>query len=282
MKPILKWAGGKGKSDILPKLTGLIKPLLTGENKYYEPFVGSGAVAFSLEYPKTVIGDKNFELPNVYREVRDEPEKLLTDLREHQVEHDKDKAMWYRIIRGLDCHDDWPWYYTKSTVAARTLYLNRVCFNGLYRVNKKGRFNTPLGRTISGKSPDIIQEQKILELNKFLQTVDIREGDFEGIMSDVKADDVAYFDPPYDYENVPTGFTMYQPDGFTREDLVRLKNYCDYLVSIGCKVIISNNDTQFVRELFTGYDFIELETKRSINPESPNRRIGKEVIIYKV
>lgn len=280
MKPILKWAGGK--KNALKDLLALIQPLLTGENTYYEPFVGGGAVAFALEYPKTVIGDKNFELPNVYREIKDEPDALLKDLKEHQVEHEKNAKMWYSIIRSLDTYIDWPWYYTKSTVAARTIYLNRVGFNGLYRVNKKGKFNVPLGRTISGKAPDIVQEERLTALHDYLQSVDIREGDFEQTVADAKAGDVLYFDPPYDYQNVPTGFTMYQPDGFTQEDLKRLRKICDDLVERGCKVILSNNDTDFVRETFSGYSFKEIETKRSINPESPHRRIGKEVIIYKV
>lgn len=276
MKPILKWVGGK--TQLLQELVPLIQPYLK-DNTYYEPFVGGGALAFALEYPNTIIGDMNSELTEMYESIRDHPQELLSDLREHQTNHN---AQWYHMIRGLD-RTGGIRQLTKWCRAARTIYLNKTCFNGLYRVNSKGYFNSPMGRTTNGVTPDIVQEDKILEMSRFLQTVQVRNCSYIDCVADAKPGDVVYFDPPYDKgtEIKTAGFVGYQKEGFTHDDLLLLKETCDALARKGCHVVISNNDTEFVRDLFKDYDIREVSAKRSINCKGSDRNNGKELIITK-
>lgn len=276
MKPILKWPGGK--AQLLPELKKYITPELLKGNMYIEPFIGGGALAFDLEHPNTVISDINPELTNLYQIVRDKPEVLIDRLKEHQEKHCE--AHYYEV-RSLDRWADFK-YIVPATRAARTVYLNKTCFNGLYRVNSKGYFNSPIGRSSSGKTPDIVQADAIRDLSKFLQTVDIRTGDYRTIINDTHPlpGTVIYLDPPYDPgEEISTsGFVGYQKEGWTREDLKLMKSECDYWSRLGCKIVVSNNDTPFVRELFSDWEIHEVEVRRSINRNGDGRK-GKEVII---
>jgi DNA adenine methylase len=162
------------------------------------------------------------------------------------------------------------------------VYLNKTCFNGLYRVNSKGYFNSPIGRSSSGKAPDIVQEDTIREMSKFLQTVDIKAGDYRAIVNDWKPmpGDVIYLDPPFEPgEEISTsGFVSYQKEGWSQEDLKLLKSECDYWSRLGAKVIVSNNDTPFVRDLFSDWEIHAVDARRSINRNGKGRK-GKEVII---
>lgn len=275
MEPILRWAGGK--RQLLNDICAIINSVLTEKNKYYEPFIGGGSIAFSISHKKTIINDFNPELINVYKVVRDNPIELITALKEHQNNHCKE---YYYKIRELD---RMPNYLELSQIdkAARIIYLNKTCYNGLYRVNSKGYFNVPIGR--NSTVPDVVMENKILELSKFLNSknVEIRRGDFENCIVDAKKNDVIYFDPPYDYEDT-NGFTSYNENGFSRNDLVRLKDLCIKLIKKGCKVIVSNNDTEFVNKIFANDYFIikHIEAKRYINCDGQKRSHVKEVIIY--
>lgn len=274
MIPVVKWLGGK--RGMLKELKEIITPELLEGNTYYEVFAGGAALALDLEHKDTVLNDLNSELINMYTVIRDNPEELIKLLKEHQEKHCED---WFYFIRGLDKSGDLD-YLTAECKAARTIYLNKTCFNGLYRVNKKGFFNSPIGKTSSGKMPDIVQEDNIRELSKFLKTVTLCNEDFESIAKKATKGSVLFFDPPYDTdEDIKTdGFVGYQKEGWTREDTKRLKATCDELVNRGCKVVITNNDTEFVRELFKDYIIKEVEVKRSINRDG-NKRKGKEVII---
>ena len=278
MKPILKWAGSK--LQLLAELKKYITPELLAGNRYIEPFIGGGALAFDLEHPNTVISDLNPELTNLYQIVRDIPEVLIDLLKEHQEKHCE--AHYYEI-RDLDRQTDFK-YIAPATRAARTIYLNKTCFNGLYRVNSKGYFNSPIGRSSSGKTPDIVQADAIRDLSKFLQTVDIRTGDYRTVINDIHPllGTVIYLDPPYDPgEEISTGgFVGYQKEGWTREDLKLMKSECDYWSRLSCKIVVSNNDTPFVRELFSGWEIHEVDVRRSINRNGDGRK-GKEVIITK-
>lgn len=151
----------------------------------------------------------------------------------------------------------------------------------VYRVNSKGQFNSPIGRTSSGKPPDIVQENLIREMSKFLKTVQFYCGDYREHLDSVKNGDVVFFDPPYDQdESISSeGFVGYQKEGWTRKNLEELKKVCDDLSSRGVKVVLTNNDTEFVRNLFAEYNFKKVEVKRSINRDG-NKRKGKEIIIY--
>lgn len=275
MEPILRWAGGK--RQLLNDICDIINSVLTEKNKYYEPFIGGGSIAFSISHSKTIINDFNLELINVYKVVRDTPNELIDVLKMHQSNHCKE---YYYKIRKLD---RLPNYSELSSIdkAARIIYLNKTCYNGLYRVNSKGYFNVPIGR--NSTIPDVVMENKIIELSKFLKSknVEIRRGDFENCTTDAKKNDVIYFDPPYDYED-NNGFTSYNENGFSRNDLIRLRDLCIKLIKKGCKVIISNNDTEFVNEIFTNDYFTikHIEAKRYINCDGRKRSHVKEVIIY--
>ena len=275
MKPVIKWVGGK--TQLLKELKEIIIPVLKEDSYYYEPFCGGAALALDLEHKNTILNDLNSELINMYRVIRDNSEELISELKRFQNSHN---AEFYYHIRNLDRTDALS-KMSDVVKAARTIYLNKTCFNGLYRVNSKGQFNSPIGRTSSGKTPDIVQEDLIREMSKFLKTVQFHNGDYRESLVHAKNGDVVFFDPPYDQdESISSeGFVGYQKEGWTRENLKELKQLCDELVFRGCKVIISNNDTEFVRKLFAGYNFREVEVKRSINRDG-NKRKGKELIIY--
>ena len=275
MKPVIKWVGGK--TQLLKELKEIIIPALKEDSYYYEPFCGGAALALDLEHKNTILNDLNSELINMYKVIRDNSEELITELKCFQNSHN---AEFYYHIRNLDRTDALS-KMSDVVKAARTIYLNKTCFNGLYRVNSKGQFNSPIGRTSSGKTPDIVQEDLIREMSKFLKTVQFHNGDYKDCLATTKNGDVVFFDPPYDQdESISSeGFVGYQKEGWTRKDLEELKTACDELSSRGVKVVLTNNDTEFVRKLFAGYNFREVEVKRSINRDG-NKRKGKELIIY--
>lgn len=281
MKPILKWAGGK--SALIPELKKYITPELLEGNRYIEPFIGGGALAFELVHKSTTIGDLNAELINLYEVVKTDPEGLIKELKNHQsfAVIDEFAEDHYYEVRAWD-RDKYFELMSPVMKAARTVYLNKTCFNGLYRVNSKGYFNSPIGRSSSGKAPDIVQEDTIREMSKFLQTVDIKAGDYRAIVNDWKpmSGDVIYLDPPFEPgEEISTsGFVSYQKEGWSQEDLKLLKSECDYWSRLGAKVIISNNDTPFVRDLFSDWEIHAVDARRSINRNGKGRK-GKEVII---
>lgn len=275
MKPVIKWVGGK--TQLLKELKEIIIPVLKEDSYYYEPFCGGAALALDLEHKNTILNDLNSELINMYRVIKHKPEELIAELKCFQNSHN---AEFYYHIRNLDRTDALS-KMSDVAKAARTIYLNKTCFNGLYRVNSKGQFNSPIGRTSSGKTPDIVQEDLIREMSKFLKTVQFHNGDYRECLVHAKNGDVVFFDPPYDQdESISSeGFVGYQKEGWTRKDLEELKTVCDELSIRGVKVVLTNNDTEFVRELFAEYNFREVEVKRSINRDG-NKRKGKELIIY--
>ena len=275
MKPVIKWVGGK--TQLLKELKEIIIPALKEDSYYYEPFCGGAALALDLEHKNTILNDLNSELINMYKVIRDNSEELIAELKRFQNSHN---AEFYYHIRNLDRTDALS-KMSDVMKAARTIYLNKTCFNGLYRVNSKGQFNSPIGRTSSGKTPDIVQEDLIREMSEFLKTVQFHNGDYRESLVHAKNGDIVFFDPPYDQdESISSeGFVGYQKEGWTRKDLEELKTVCDELSIRGVKVVLTNNDTEFVRKLFTGYNFREVEVKRSINRDG-NKRKGKELIIY--
>ena len=281
MKPILKWAGSK--LQLLAELKKYITPELLKGNRYIEPFIGGGALAFDLEHPNTTIADLNPELTNLYNVVKKQPDLLIKELKKHQqmcccVNTAKD---WYYEVRAWD-RDPGFWDRPEEEIAARTVYLNKTCFNGLYRVNSKGYFNSPIGRSSSGKIPDIVQEEAIRELHDFLQTVDIKTGDYRTVVNDWKPDhnSIIFLVPPYikDEDIKTDGFVGYTKEGWSVQDLEIMKSECDYWAGLGAKIIITNNDTKFVRELFKDWKIHPVDVRRSINRDGANRK-GKEIII---
>lgn len=277
MKPFLKWAGGKRQ------LISYIQEFINKNNitncTYYEPFIGGGSVFFELGHNKCVINDLNAEIINVYKVIKSNPEELIKKLKIHAQNHSKD---YFYAVRAIDREEQ---YKKMNSIdrAARTIYLNKTCYNGLYRVNKNGFFNTPIGRYAN---PLICDENNINEVSNYLKNnnIKITSFDFEKSVSSAKAGDWIYFDPPYDYER--TGFVNYVKEGFSHDDLIRMKLLCDKLISKGCYVLISNNDTAFVRNLFTSnknyeivYSTKTIKANRNINSKKERKKVD-EVLIY--
>lgn len=280
MRPFLKWAGGK--RQILSHIKQYINNEVMSEHAtYYEPFIGGGSVFFDLARDNCVINDFNAEIVNVYKVIKEHPTGLIRMLKVHQK---NDSKNYFYLIRNMDKD---PKFTKMGNVkkAARTIYLNKTCFNGLFRVNREGYFNTPRGKYIN---PLICDEKNILEISKFLneKNIQILNCDFEEACPNAGVGDYVYLDPPYDYED-ESGFVSYNAQGFTRLDLVRMKDFCDRLIENGCIVLISNNDTSFIRQLFACdnyqivYEINQVDANRNINSSAGKRANKvKEVLIY--
>ena len=281
MKPVLKWAGGK--RQLMDALMSFINKDTIGNGRYFEPFFGGGSLFFNLEVNNAVINDFNKEIVNVYNVIKNDPETLIKLLHKHEAKNNPD---YFYEIRAKDRSKVFsnPHIYSDTYKASRTIYLNKTCFNGLYRVNSKGFFNVPFASYVH---PLICDEKNIREISKFLNesNTQILNGDFEDAVKEAKCGDFIYFDPPYDYEN-KKGFVGYVKEGFSHDDLLRLKRVCDDLINRGCKVLISNNDTAFVRKTFKGdnfkvvYETKKLKANRSINCKGNKRKNAEEVLIY--
>lgn len=277
MRPFLKWAGGK--RQLLPYIKEYINEDALNGVKFYEPFIGGGSLFFHLQHGNSVINDFNAEIVNCYKVIKTAPKKLIKQLKVHQENHCKE---YFYKIRSMDRTGEID-NMTNVEKAARTIYLNRTCYNGLYRVNLVGQFNTPIGRYAN---PLICDEENILEISNFLKEnkTTIRCCDFAEAVKDAKEGDWVYFDPPYDYEG--GGFVGYVKEGFSHADLERLKDTCDELISKGCQVLVSNNDTKFVRKTFSSDNYeIVYETKvikanRNINSKRSKRKKVDEVLIH--
>ncbi len=288
MKPFVKWAGGK--RQILKYIRKFIDNSHEENNNdftYIEPFLGGGAVFFDLLHKKAIINDLNSDLINAYEIIKSDKYKALIEaLKELDVQYRENPDEFYYDKRSEDREDGWPDKYDKVHRAARMIFLNRTCYNGLYRVNSKGQFNTPIGRY---SNPLICDENNIEEIHNFLKDNDVQiyNYSYEKVIDMAKENDIIYIDPPYDYED-DDGFTKYQMDGFTFEDFKKLKTYCDKALERGAYVIISNNATTRVVELFDDpkykvyYDPNRLNTKRMINCNASERNTGKEIIFWGV
>lgn len=271
VQPVLKWAGGKRQ------LVEVIKKYMPAHfSRYYEPFVGAGAVLLDIQPKDAVINDYNKELINVYEVVRDEPEQLIKLLKIHERKHSKE---YYYIIRGKDRNQNDFDRQSAVEMAARTVYLNKTCYNGLFRLNANGFFNTPIGRYTR---PSIVSSDKIRNLSRYLNSVHIiiRNGDFEQSLYDVSRNDFVYLDPPYHPVSRTSTFTNYTSTGFSFEEQKRLREVCDKMTRDGVKFLESNSDTPEIRSLYKNYSIVPITARRSINPTADKgARIG-ELLIY--
>lgn len=278
MKPYLRWAGGK--TQIVGKIKSIIDENFHQDNTFYEPFVGGGAVFLSLNANKVVINDYNEELINCYRVVKDDLDTLIKLLMEMERAHKKSpNGDFYYEVRKWDRDPDYHFKRSIAERAARLIYLNKSCFNGLYRVNSKGFFNTPIGRPNILK---IINEENLKSVSEYLNKskIKILNGDFEKAIRTAKAGDFIYFDPPYDYNE--KGFTQYTITNKKSYSIERLKTVSDKLVERGCKVLISNNDTNKVRQLFSSnhYKIEQIEVQRFISSKISSRKKVSEILIF--
>ncbi|MCK4441650.1 MAG: Dam family site-specific DNA-(adenine-N6)-methyltransferase, partial [Sulfurovaceae bacterium] len=244
----------------------------------YEPFVGGGAVFFELfsrgllQNKKVILSDINIELVNTYNIIKNNPFELISKLEEYKEQHSKD---FYYKIRELDRDKDYE-KLDDITKATRFIYLNKTCFNGLYRVNKKGYFNTPMG---SYKNPNVADKDTILRASEALQNVKIVRHSFKEVLKKVKQDDLIYFDPPYYPLNDTSNFTSYDSNCFLEDEQFELFDIFDKLSDIGTKVIQSNSDTKFIKGLYKNYDIKIVNANRFINSKSNGRGKITEVLI---
>lgn len=271
-KPFVKWAGGKN---------GLINSLISfipkNFNSYFETFVGGGALFFYLKNlnilnsKKIYLNDKNTELINAYKQIKINPNKLLEELEILKNNHSKE---YFYKIRNLDRDFD---FYSLSEFfrAARFIYLNKTCFNGLCRYNAKGNFNTPIG---SYKNPKIYDKDLIFSVHKVLKNVSITNKDFEVVSLKAKKGDFVYFDPPYYPLNKTSSFVSYT-DNFSANEQIRLYKLFKMLDCEGIKVLQSNSNTDFIKELYKDFEIIEVISKRAINCKGDKRGKITELII---
>ncbi len=269
-KPFVKWAGGK--RSIIDKL---IKLVPEDYKTYYEPFVGGGALLFELQPKKAVINDYNSELMNVFECIKDEDKfsNMCNELNKHETNHSEE---YYYKIRDLDRNKTKFNKLADYKRAARTIYLNKACFNGLYRVNSKNEFNVPFGKknkvnTYDGPNLGIIH--CLLNFNDIkLQSID-----FEESVKTAKKGDFIYFDPPYDSDT--TTFNSYTENGFGKDEQKRLSEVFKDLDKRGCYVMLSNYNTKLIKELYEGYNFHHITAQRNIGASAKNRGTVEEVII---
>ena len=287
MKPFVKWAGGK--RQILTRITEYIYDAIGDDTnktfRYIEPFLGGGAVLFDLAPRKAIINDLNEDLINAYRVIKsNEYLALIELLKDYKRRYEEDKDGVYYETRQLDRDPEWLEGASDVERAARMIFLNKTCYNGLYRVNNKGQFNTPIGRYMN---PTICDDLTITDDHNYLVSNDIQimTGSYEHAINKAKDGDIIYIDPPYDYQD-DDGFTKYQMQGFTFEDFRRLKLVCDRAIDKGAIIILSNNATAKVIALFEedprykiSYYSEQFSSLRTINSKVAERKTGNEIII---
>lgn len=268
-KPFVKWVGGK--KQLLEKLESYMPKTY---NNYYEPFIGGGALLFDVQPSKAVINDVNVQLLNIYRQLKFDCKAVITAVNTlDSVPCDSERYLEIRDRYNSKIKSN----ELDAECAALMIYINKHCFNGLYRVNSKGLFNVPYNNKTNGMS---IDENNLTNIGKYLNEndIDIREGDFEDACCDVQEGDFVYFDSPYIPESKTANFTDYTKDGFSLNDHKRLAKLFYELDEIGAHVMLSNNDVPLVYELYGQYNVIPVDVRRSVNNDASKRK-GKEVII---
>ena len=270
-KPFVKWAGGKRQL-----MSELEKNFPTKFGTYLEPFLGGGAVMFDLltkeHNLKCNVSDLNSDLVLSYVTIRDRLEKLIESLENHSKNYHKDSTGYYYEVRNQEPKN-------QIEKVSRLLFLNKTCFNGLYRVNSKGKFNVPLGRYTN---PNIVNKENLQAVSKTLQSAKIKIScrDFSSIIKDAKKGDFVYFDPPYQPVSDTANFTSYTHRDFTEDDLERLADLANQLNSKGCNVMLSNSNSKTVKKLFSsGWKIKEIKANRAIHSNSQKRTGHKEIII---
>lgn len=268
LKPILKWVGGKRQ------LLTAIAPLIPNNpSLYVEPFVGGAAVLLNKQPKHARINDFNEELINVYITVRDDVDRLLELLRQHEK---KNSRSHYYEIRALD-RDSTFNELSRAERAARIIYLNKTCYNGLFRVNSLGQLNVPYGRY---NHPNIVNEPAVRALSCYLQNdIDIRCGDFAVALRNLPENAFVYLDPPYMPLSTTSAFTGYTQGGFGYDEQVRLRDECRKLRDAGISFLQSNSDCETIRDLYADFTINTIQARRSINSNGENRGLINEVLI---
>lgn len=270
LSPFLKWAGGK--RQLLEKI---IDRMPKSFNNYYEPFIGGGALLFELQPAKAVINDINASLINAYITIAEKPFEFISAVTELDSQIPEDGKAYYYSLRERYNNKLVKTEYD-TELAALFVFLNKHCFNGLYRVNAKGLFNVPYNNS----KRESINKESIIAISEYLKNVKIMQGDFEKACNDAQRGDFVFLDSPYAPLN-PTSFESYTKEGFDIESHKRLANLFKKLTDKGCYCMLTNHNTEFINDLYgnKGYKIDVVRVKRMINSNA-SKRVGEEVIIY--
>lgn len=265
----VKWAGGKGQ--LIEQLSPLFPKKI---ERYLEPFVGSGAVFFHINQkykPKEIIiSDINEELINTYLTIKEDVESLILALKEHKENHVAEGKNYYYTVRAINLKN-----LDNVKRAARFIYLNKTCFNGLYRVNGSGLFNVPMGNY---SNPSIYNEEELREISRMLKNTEIIASSFSNIEKFTKKNDFIYFDPPY-YPIKRTSFTSYARNEFLEKEQKELADIFRKLDKRGCKLMLSNSDTEFIKNLYREFNIHFVQASRMINCDGSKRGKINELVI---
>lgn len=266
--PVVKWVGGKRQI-----INQIIKYAPKKFSTYHEPFLGGGAVLFKLQPKKAVVNDINIELMNLYQVIKDNVEELIEDLNNHKNEEDH----FYKV-REWDRDKDCYYSLTRVQRASRIIFLNKTCYNGLFRVNKAGQFNTPFGNY---KNPNIVNEITLRAASNYFNKAKINFHckDFEEVLRYARKGAFVYLDPPYDPVSDTACFTGYDKGGFDQDEQIRLKKTCDKLNHKGIKFLLSNSATAFIKDLYDDYRIEMIQAKRAINSKAEKRGEIDEVLV---
>jgi DNA adenine methylase len=264
-QPIVKWVGGKGKliGDLAARAPASYR-------RYFEPFVGGGALFFHLAPRSAVLSDVNADLVACYRAVRDDVEAVIAALAEHRERH---SIEYYYAVR-----DGWNDGTERGAAgrAATFIYLNKTCYNGLWRVNARGGFNVPMGRYVN---PSILDAERLRAASAALGNAELEVRSFEGVLEEAKRGDLVYFDPPYHPLSATADFTTYAAGGFGAEDQERLAGVFARLAERGCAVMLSNSDTPFTRRLYARYRVDRVYAPRAVNSRADRRGAVAEILV---
>jgi len=265
VKPFLKWAGGKQR--LIPQYAPYF-PQRDRINRYYEPFIGSAALFFHLRPAPATLADRNPKLIELFRQVQQNVEGVIAALQGH-----KNEEGYYYAVRGQD-----PAVLPPVARAARLIFLNKTCYNGLFRENSKGKFNVPFGRY---KNPKICDADRLRAASAALQGVQLAAADFAEVVSTAVADDFIYLDPPYAPLNATSSFTSYNKHGFDADDQRRLADTIAELTDRGCWVMLSNSSAPLIYDLYPRerYQLIPIQARRNINSKANQRGPVKELLI---
>lgn len=266
--PVLKWVGGKRQ------LLDTFRPLLPKKiTTYCEPFVGGGALLFNLQPNTAYINDINPELIGVYTVIKNNVEELISELEKFE-----NTAEQFYAVRDWDRNKAYYAELTDVQKAARVLYLNKTCFNGLYRVNNAGEFNSPFGNY---RNPNIVNAPVLRAVSAYFNSADIHMTtmDYAEVLKNVPKGSFVYLDPPYDPVSETASFTGYSRGGFSREDQIRLRECCDDLNARGVKFMLSNSATEFIMEQYSAYKITIVKAKRAVNSVASKRGDVDEVVV---
>lgn len=267
-KPFLQWVGGK--REMIPQYE---KYLPAHYKRYFEPFFGGGALYFRLMPKEAFLNDNNPELVTTYNAVKENPEGVIDILSVLRRKHSKEL---YMRIRSLDREYDLLGEFTSEEIAARMIYLNQTCFNGIYRVNKSGQFNVPIGSSLNRA---ICDPFALLNASHLLKNTAVTCEDFETAIKGVGKDDFVYLDPPYYPISKYSDFTRYTKEKFFKEDQIRLRNAFAELSSKGAYVMLSNSNADFIREIYKEFTIHEVDSGRLLNSHASKRSKITELVI---